>query len=169
MAGVMLLFGELPAAQAQFTEFRFGVNGLTCSQCTRSVEQQLKKLDFVAQVSMDLEHTTGKIIPKAGTTIRPKAIAKAISDAGFSIRFLQADFNTDGWTQQAAPCFIYQRTAYYLKEDKLPTSGVLQVVFLDPVFSAGKPWLRNKKQTPLPVKQTECRAKEFYFIALQKS
>lgn len=170
MAVAMLLFGELKVARAQFTEFRFGVNGLTCSQCTRSVEQQLKKLDFVEQVHMDLERTTGKIIPKEGVRVQPKAIAKAISDAGFSIRFLEAELHTSAITQQQSACFTYQGTAYYWKDGALPVdAAVVQLRFEDALFSSGKPWFWHKRQAVLPDKKAACRARDFYTIALKKS
>ncbi|MBK7652163.1 MAG: heavy-metal-associated domain-containing protein [Flammeovirgaceae bacterium] len=71
-----------------------GVNGFTCSMCSRSVEMSLRKLDFVDSVGMSLEKTEGRIYLKDVEVIDLKRIAKAITDAGFSVRFvrLQLDF-----------------------------------------------------------------------------
>ena len=71
-----------------------GVDGLTCSLCTRSVEMSLLRLDFVDRVEMDLETTAGKIYFKLNEDVNPYEIAKAIKNAGFSVRFLryQLDF-----------------------------------------------------------------------------
>jgi copper chaperone CopZ len=70
-----------------------GVNGLTCSQCTRSVEMSVRKLDFVDSVVMDLANTEGKVYIKVGTDPDFKRIAKAVTNAGFSVRFVR--FYTD--------------------------------------------------------------------------
>jgi len=78
---------------AQFISAEIGVNGLTCSQCSRSVEMSLLKLNFVKEVQMDLESTVGKIIFKSGTKISFHKVAKAIRDAGFSVRYLKATYS----------------------------------------------------------------------------
>lgn len=80
---------------AQFTQAELGVNGLTCSACTRSVEMSLRKLDFVKDVQMNLDNTKGVLIFKEGSRISAERIAKAVVDAGFSVRYLQATFKTD--------------------------------------------------------------------------
>lgn len=83
----------LPKGFAQFVWAEIGVNGLTCSQCSRSVEMSIIKLDFVKDVQMGLESTVGKILFKQGNDISFKKIAKAITDAGFSIRYLKANYS----------------------------------------------------------------------------
>src|ERR1700744_4870126 len=75
---------------AQITEVDLGVNGLTCSQCSRSVEMRIRKLDFVKDVQMNLEHTEGKIFFKENKKVDIDKIAQAVVDAGFSVRTLKA-------------------------------------------------------------------------------
>jgi copper chaperone CopZ len=90
--GVILLSGLLFVLKTQAASIQFisiGVNGLTCSMCTRSVEMSIRKLDFVDSVVMDLVSTEGKIFIAAGTTPDFRAIAKAVTDAGFSVRFMR--------------------------------------------------------------------------------
>jgi copper chaperone CopZ len=74
---------------AQIETVRIGVNGLTCSQCTRSVEKKLRQLPFIQDVKMDLANTSGEIHLKSGIAFRPELIPRAIRDAGFSVRFVQ--------------------------------------------------------------------------------
>lgn len=78
---------------AQFITAEIGVDGLTCSQCSRSVEMSLLKLVFIKDVQMDLESTIGKIIFKADAKISFNKVAKAITDAGFSVRYLKATYS----------------------------------------------------------------------------
>lgn len=77
----------------QFTVAEIGVNGLTCSQCSRSVEMSLLKLDFVKEVQMNLENTNGKITFKKGIEVNLKKIAKAVTDAGFSVGYLRVAYS----------------------------------------------------------------------------
>ena len=73
-------------AQPEF--LTIGVNGLTCSQCTRNVEMKLRKLSFVTGVKMNLQQTNGVLSFKP-TGLDPSAIARAVRDAGFSLRFME--------------------------------------------------------------------------------
>jgi copper chaperone CopZ len=81
-----VLFGKVNYVQ-------IGINGLTCSMCSRSVEIALEKLDFIDKVEMDLEKTQAAITFKSGDNINFAKIAKAVKDAGFSVRFLKAYFD----------------------------------------------------------------------------
>ena len=76
-------------AQSDLKSAMIGINGLTCSACTRTVEMSIRKLTFVKDVVMNLEHTNGKIIFKEGASVAPVKISKAVSDVGFSVRFIQ--------------------------------------------------------------------------------
>ena len=73
-------------AQPEF--LTIGVNGLTCSQCTRNVEMKLRKISFVTGVKMNLQQTNGVLSVKP-TGLDPSAIARAVRDAGFSLRFME--------------------------------------------------------------------------------
>ena len=80
------------AITAQYTSARIGVNGLTCSACTRSVEMSIRKLPFIENVEMNLENTDGILKFKKGQEVDIFKIAQAVVDAGFSVRFLNADY-----------------------------------------------------------------------------
>ena len=88
LAWIVLLCCCAGPASAQIGVVRIGVNGLTCSQCTRSVEKKLRQLPFVADVSMNLANTSGEIRLQPGAAFRPAALPTAVRDAGFSVRFV---------------------------------------------------------------------------------
>lgn len=100
-----MIFGLVPNDSfAGLKWIDVGINGLTCSLCTRSVDRSISRLEFVDSVNMSLENTEGRIYLKDVEVIDLKRITKAITDAGFSIRFvrLQFDFkdiqiDTDGF------------------------------------------------------------------------
>src|ERR1700744_1730275 len=95
-------------ASAQFQAVYIGVNGLTCSQCSRTVEMSIRKLDFVADVQMNLEHTEGKIILKKDKKADMDKVAQAVVNAGFSVRYLQADLAVDNSITTTGQCFNYK-------------------------------------------------------------
>jgi copper chaperone CopZ len=88
---LVLLFSQ--TIWAKITSVQIGVDGLTCSMCSRSVEMAIKKLAFVEEVKMDLKQTQGTITFKAGQNVNFKQLAKAVKDAGFSVRFLKASID----------------------------------------------------------------------------
>jgi cation transport ATPase len=93
MKKVLVIFMAFMFTQviwAKVTSVQIGVDGLTCSMCTRSVEMAIKKLTFVEVVNMDLTQTKGTITFKAGQNVNFKQLAKAVKDAGFSVRYLKA-------------------------------------------------------------------------------
>jgi len=89
-----------------------GVNGLTCSMCTRSVEMSVERLDFVDSVIMSLEKTEGRVYLKSSKLVDLKQIARAVSDAGFSVRFLRASFDFSDVAVGADGTFTYQGQPY---------------------------------------------------------
>src|SRR5947207_1582573 len=74
---------------------QIGVNGLTCSACSRSVEMSIRRLDFVQNVEMNLENTERKITFKPNSKVDFEKIAQAVINAGFSVRYLSADITLD--------------------------------------------------------------------------
>ncbi len=91
---VILLFLVLNQfGYSKIVSAEIGVNGLTCSMCSRSTELAIKKLDFVESVEMDLEKAHGIIKFKSDAVIDFKKIANAVKDAGFSVRFLKLNID----------------------------------------------------------------------------
>lgn len=133
---LLLLVSGLIAGDvsAQFGEVHIGVNGLTCSQCTRNVEMRLRRLGFIEEVQMNLQHTDGIIRLKNAAVFDPSAIAKAVKDAGFSLRFLKADLNTADIVAKEESCFSIKGKSYQL----IPSGSTLQpqttLQFIGPEF-----------------------------------
>lgn len=105
---------------AQFNWVEIGVDGLTCSQCSRSVEMEIRKLDFVREVQMDLQHTQGKITFDPGTKVRIEKIARAVKEAGFSVRYLKADFSLDTAMLSGEDCLPFENRVYQIVKPHLP-------------------------------------------------
>jgi copper chaperone CopZ len=115
-----------------------GVNGLTCSMCTRSVEMSVRKLDFVDSVAMDLENTDGKVFIRRGIDPDFQKIAKAITDAGFSVRFIRISVDWHS-TPASDLCFSIGQNTFQLigKQPALSTQSELELV--------GEPFMPRKE------------------------
>lgn len=85
-----------------------GVNGLTCSMCTRSVEMSIRRLDFVDTVVMSLEKAEGRIYFESNLPVSFEQIAKAVVNAGFSVRFIKVQFNFNDIEIGTDGLFSYQ-------------------------------------------------------------
>lgn len=101
--------------KGQWVYAEIGVNGLTCSMCTKSVDNALSKLSFVERVGVNLETTAGRIYFKEGSQPNLAAINKAVEDAGFSLRYLKIHLSFKNQAQYAAgECFILEGVHYQL-------------------------------------------------------
>lgn len=73
---------------AQLDSLEIGVNGLTCSMCSYSVEYSLKKLPEIQSVNMDLNSNIALVYFKPGEAINFEALAKKVKESGFSVRHI---------------------------------------------------------------------------------
>jgi hypothetical protein len=95
-------------SEVQILSAKVGVNGLTCSICTRSVEMGLRRLDFVDSVVMSLENTDGEIYFRKDYPVNLEQLAKAIVNAGFSVRFVKIQFDLNHIELQETGSFVFQ-------------------------------------------------------------
>ena len=127
-------------ASAQFTSAEIGVDGLTCSACTRSVEMSIRKLSFVDSVAMNLEHTEGTVIFKKNAKVDIEKIAKAVTDAGFSLRSLTASVNVNELKAGNDFCWVYENNTYHFV--KMPAaenlSGTIRLKFIGDKYMSKK-------------------------------
>lgn len=155
-----LLLGLITCSvHAQFISATVGINGLTCSQCSRSVEIQLRKLPFVKDVKMDLEQTCGTIFFKENKKVNIASIANAVKDAGFSVRFLKADLHKAALNISEQGCFNLDGNSYtVLSPYAIPEKSILTLQFVGKNYLPGSDFKRYK----LPA-TTKCKGKIVYY------
>jgi copper chaperone CopZ len=130
----ILLFGFF-TAQAQFSSAKIGVNGLTCSACSRSVEISLRKLPFVDSVQMDLKKTEALIFFKKGTKTDIEKLAKAVTDAGFSVRSMHAAYTFINANVSENTCISIAGNNYqFIKTPNKTLNGVVYLTFIGSKF-----------------------------------
>jgi copper chaperone CopZ len=161
--GFVLFFQFNTNAFAQFTFAEIGVDGLTCSQCQRSVEMGIRKLDFVDDVKVNLENTDGKIIFKPGKKISFDKIAKAVTDAGFSVRFIKVNFIFNNLSVSDNFCFLYEENNYqFIKSGNVILNGEKTIKILGKNFMSPSEYKNMKSD----LKKVCDKSTPSYFVML---
>ena len=65
----------------------YGVNGMTCDHCVRSVTEELSELPGVTDVDVDLVAggTSIATVTSAGRTPAPEDLQAAVEEAGYAV------------------------------------------------------------------------------------
>ena len=74
------------AAFAEGTQYRMRVDGLACPYCAYGIEKNLKKIDGVEKIDVDLNNGLVTVNVAAGVTLTDSQMAKLFTDAGFTFR-----------------------------------------------------------------------------------
>lgn len=164
---VLLVLAFLPYMSfGQFQSAEIGVDGLTCSACTRAVEMSVRKLDFVDSVAMDLSNTNGQLFFKKRAKISVEKIAKAVTDAGFSVRYLNAVFNFSNVSVEEKFCWTYENEQYqFVKTENKILNGNITLKFIGEKYLSKK---EIKKWSAIisNAKGKGCNAKNIYYVTL---
>lgn len=124
-----------------------GVNGLTCSMCTRSVEMSIRRLDFVDTVVMSLEAAEGRIYFDSKVPVNFEQIAKAVVNAGFSVRFIKIQFNFNDIEIGTDGLFSYQGQLFKWIDFKgKPDKAQVALKLVDEGFLPENESIRFKKK-----------------------
>ncbi len=133
------------------------ISGLTCSQCSRSVEMQLKKLAFIQSVQMDLKHTTAVLNIRPNTRTDFTAIARAVTDAGFSVAGLEASMYARQLKIDSNGCMQSADARFYIMNSPLTSDRELVTFeFLGKPFNSFKV---KQQSASIP-----CQKNATYFI-----
>lgn len=133
---LILIFTVLSCTivKGEFLSAEIGVDGLTCSQCSRSVEMKLRALDFVADVQMNLEQNIGVITFRPGKVVRIEKMAQAVIDAGFSVGYIRVLFDFSDSKVTPDGSFSFDEQVYLSVNDPpviLPPVAKIQLVGAD--------------------------------------
>jgi copper chaperone CopZ len=89
---VIFLFALLQAASAQFTKAELRADGLTCSLCSSTTYKQLKTLDFIDSIGMDLDHATFLLYFNKDKTVDFEKIRNKVEFAGYTVGMLKTTY-----------------------------------------------------------------------------
>lgn len=151
---------EIQLGQAQILYAEIGVNGLTCSACSKSVEMSIRKLGFVSDVDMNLAATTAKVHFRKDAVPSLYALAQSVKDAGFSVRYCKVFLRNDS-SVQAKECFSLG-TLHFQTEgsSSAPPGDTLCLQLLGKDFMPPSEWKKARQGL-----RQECTADQgsFYF------
>ena len=82
---VILSFVFVIIANAQITKVEIMATGLTCSMCSNAINKQLKTIDEVENVDIDLNKNLFIVRLKNNNTLSPKTFKDKVEKAGFFV------------------------------------------------------------------------------------
>ena len=86
MALVIATIFWTASAFADGTRYQMRVDGLACPYCAYGIEKNLKKIDGVEKIEVDLNNGLVTVNVAAGVTLTEAQMVKLFSDAGFTYR-----------------------------------------------------------------------------------
>ncbi len=114
---IVLLFA-FNFASAQLVKADLQAAGLTCSMCSKATDKQLRTLDFIDSVDIDLGRATFILYFKTGKTVDFDKIKKKVQDAGFSVASLKVTYKVDNLTIDKGSSLAYQNMLFYFTDMK---------------------------------------------------
>jgi copper chaperone len=79
------------SALADGTQYRMRVDGLACPYCAYGIEKNLKKIDGVEKIEVDLDKGLVIVDVASGATLTDEQMVKLFTDAGFTFRSMVAE------------------------------------------------------------------------------
>ena len=153
-------------AQGQFKSVEMGIDGLTCSMCSRSVEMSLVKLDFIDRIEMDLNSNRSEIFFREGMYVSIDKVAQAVIDAGFSVAYLNALFDFKEQPIDTHTCWNYAYETYHFLEVSQPQlKGETVLKFIGTNFLSRNE-LKKWKARLSVAKNKGCSRNEYYSVTL---
>ena len=89
----LMLFVINKVSAQQIATIEMQVTGLTCSMCSQATEKSLRTLDYVSNVTPDLNRNLFVITFKKDMAVNFDQLNKKVKDAGFSVGKLEATIN----------------------------------------------------------------------------
>ena len=87
---IFILFTSISASAQQISKAELQVTGLTCSMCSKATETSLRTLNFIADITPDLNKNLFLITFKKGNKVDIASIKDKVEDAGFSVGGMSA-------------------------------------------------------------------------------
>ena len=79
------------SALADGIQYQMRVDGLACPYCAYGIEKNLKKIDGVKKIEVDLDNGLVIVNVASGVTLTDAQMEKLFTDAGFTFRSMLAE------------------------------------------------------------------------------
>lgn len=153
-------------AAAQFKTAIIGIDGLTCSMCSYSVERSIKKLEFIERVAVDLNTNIATVVFKTNVKINIRDLIKSVANAGFSVRSLSAQFNFPVSVKVTDSFFYFDDQTFIVLEPKNDEMlrGLVEIKFIEKKFS--EPTLYKKYKSVIDKFSPDDFINQSYYIII---
>jgi len=132
-----LSIGQVNSAKLQ-------ASGLTCAMCAKSIYNNLKTIDAIDSVDVDLNESSFLVKFKSAKDINPDIIRKKVEDAGFSVAALDLNLTFSEKTILPNAHFIINGSAYhFLIPAKQILNGEQTLRIIDKQFETKKAHKKN--------------------------
>ncbi len=151
-----LFFGLSFAANAQIQSAKLKADGLTCSMCSKAIFKALEKVSFIDKIDADIETSVFTLTFKKDQTVSPDRIAKAVTDAGFTVGRLEltADLPADAAGGKDAHIAFGGATYHLLNAPEGSVAGAHTLVLADKAFLNEEDRVPYSKMTTMPCFET---------------
>jgi len=159
-AGLVILATVYFPLLAQIDTVRIYVNGLTCSSCSKAVEEKLVQVSFVKSVRMNLNYNEATVLVDFSKEIDWDILAKAVYDAGFSVgSFFVPACEKGNYLLNGLSCMD---NYFYVGNDKRSAS-TLQYALVGKKFMDKKTYAFWKNKIPVPAPNFPTSTKHYYY------
>jgi copper chaperone CopZ len=149
---LMLLLSASSMISAQAIKAELQAAGLTCSMCSRATDKQLRTLDFIDSVGIDLSHTTFILYFKKDKMVDFNQIKKKVEDAGFSVATLKVTYKFDNLKVDNGTQFSYNNCQFYFMDTTPKTlNGEVTFRIMDKGFLSAKEYKKHANKVGLGV------------------
>lgn len=144
-----------------------GINGLTCSMCSFSVEKSILNLPYVSKVVMDLNSNIAHIEFNNKEEVNFYSISRKIEDAGFSVGYLVTEINSNHLPVVLnEPFKIGNQSFYILGATILNDPESIKIKFMGKYFKSKSEGKEDEKKIPLSIK-TAYKKQEIYPVTIE--
>lgn len=120
------------AVIAQIQSVSLQARGLTCSMCSRAIYKSLLKVSAVSNVQEDIEHSSYHVQFNNPALVSPEKLKKAVLDAGFSVAWMEINFNFhDAEVASDSSIKINETIFYFVNVKKQILNGERKLLILD--------------------------------------
>jgi copper chaperone CopZ len=141
---LLFIFISANVSAQKISSAELQVTGLTCSMCSRATETSLRTLNFIDNITADLNRNLFLITFKKGNGVNIDLIREKVKDAGFSIGSLSTVMNfdqtkIDGQGQALVDGKVYQ----FINAKNQLLNGPVKATVLDKNFVSNAVFKKN--------------------------
>ncbi len=129
-------------ANAQITKVELMATGLTCSMCSNAINKQLKTIEGVEKVDIDLNKNLFVVFLKADNKLTPKTFKDKVEKAGFFVGSMVLFMN---FNNQAVEDNKQMGNYIFIETKEQTLNGLAKVKVMDKGYVTAKEYKKLSK------------------------